>query len=85
MKKKIISPTLTLIIMLLTIWISFSKLLVPNIIIIATTICLLLLSKYWNKLLIFIFLPLLPAIGSAWAIIVHSSNYKYALLIFTRT
>ena len=85
MQKKIISPTLTLIIMLLTIWISFSKLLVPNIIIIATTIFLLLLSKYWNKLLIFIFLPLLPAIGSAWAIIVHSSNYKYALLIFTRT
>ena len=85
MQKKIISPTLTLIIMLLTIWISFSKLLVPNIIIIATTICLLFLSKYWNKLLIFIFLPLLPAIGSAWAIIVHSSNYKYALLIFTRT
>ena len=85
MQKKIISPTLTLIIMILTIWISFSKLLVPNIIIIATTICLLLLSKYWNKLLIFIFLPLLPAIGSAWAIIVHSSNYKYALLIFTRT
>ena len=31
------------------------------------------------------FLNLLPAIGSAWAIIVHSSNYKYALLIFTRT
>ena len=85
MKKKIISPTLTLIIMLLTIWLSFSKLLVPNIIIIATTIFLLFLSKYWNKLLIFIFLPLLPAIGSAWAIIVHSSNYKYALLIFTRT
>ena len=85
MQKKIISPTLTLIIMLLTIWISFSKLLVPNIIIIAITIFLLFLSKYWNKLLIFIFLPLLPAIGSAWAIIVHSSNYKYALLIFTRT
>ena len=85
MKKKIISPTLTLIIMILTIWISFSKLLVPNIIIIATTIFLLFLSKYWNKLLIFIFLPLLPAIGSAWAIIVHSYNYKYALLIFTRT
>lgn len=85
MKKKIISPILALMVMLLTIWISFSKLLVPNIIIIATTICLLLLSKYWNKLLIFIFLPLLPAIGSAWAIIVHSSNYKYALLIFTRT
>ena len=85
MKKKIISPTLTLIIMVLTIWISFSKLLVPNIIIIATTIFLLFLSKYWNKLLIYIFLPLLPAIGSAWAIIVHSSNYKYALLIFTRT
>ena len=85
MKKKIISPTLTLIVMLLTIWISFSKLLLPNIIIIATTIFLLFLSKYWNKLLIFIFLPLLPAIGSAWAIIVHSSNYKYALLIFTRT
>ena len=85
MKKKIISPTLTLIIMVLTIWISFSKLLVPNIIIIATTIFLLFLSKYWNKLLIFIFLPLLPAIGSSWAIIVHSSNYKYALLIFTRT
>ena len=85
MQKKIISPTLTLIIMLLTIWISFSKLLVPNIIIIATTIFLLFLSKYWNKLLIFIFLPLLPAIGSAWAIIVHSSNYKYALLIFSRT
>ena len=85
MKKKIISPTLTLIIMLLTIWISFSKLLLPNIIIIATTIFLLFLSKYWNKLLIFIFLPLLPAIGSAWAIIVHSSNYKYALLIFSRT
>ena len=85
MKKKIISPTLTLIIMLLTIWISFSKLLLPNIIIIAITIFLLFLSKYWNKLLIFIFLPLLPAIGSAWAIIVHSSNYKYALLIFTRT
>jgi len=41
MKKKIISPTLTLIIMLLTIWISFSKLLVLNILIIATTICLL--------------------------------------------
>ena len=85
MKKKIISPTLTLIIMILTIWISFSKLLVPNIIIIATTIFLLFLSKYWNKLLIFIFLPLLPAIGSAWAIIVHSSNYKFALLIFSRT
>ena len=85
MQKKIISPTLTLIIMILTIWISFSKLLVPNIIIIATTIFLLFLSKYWNKLLIFIFLPLLPAIGSAWAIIVHSSNYKYALLIFSRT
>ena len=85
MKKKIISPTLTLIIMLLTIWISFSKLLVPNIIIIATTIFLLFLSKYWNKLLIYIFLPLLPAIGSAWAIIVHSSNYKFALLIFSRT
>ena len=85
MKKKIISPTFTLIIMLLTIWISFSKLLVLNISIRATTICLLCISKYWNKLLIFIFLPLLPAIGSAWAIIVHSSNYKYALLIFTRT
>ena len=85
MKKKIISPTLTLIIMLLTIWISFSKLLVLNILIIATTICLLCISKYWNKLLIFIFLPLLPAIGSAWAIIVHSSNYKFALLIFSRT
>lgn len=85
MQKKIISPTLTLIIMLLTIWISFSKLLVLNILIIATTICLLCISKYWNKLLIFIFLPLLPAIGSAWAIIVHSSNYKFALLIFSRT
>ena len=85
MQKKIISPTLALIVLLLTIWISFSKLLVLNISIIATTICLLCISKYWNKLLIFIFLPLLPAIGSAWAIIVHSSNYKYALLIFTRT
>ena len=85
MEKKILSPTLTLIIMLLTIWISFSKLLAPNITIICTTIVLLVSSKYWNKLLIFLFLPLLPAIGSAWAIIVQTSNYKYALLIFTRT
>ena len=85
MEKKIISPTLTLIIMLLTILISFSKLLAINITIICTTIVLLVSSKYWNKLLIFISLPLLPAIGSAWAIIVQTSNYKYALLIFTRT
>ena len=55
MEKKILSPTLTLIIMLLTIWISFSKLLAPNITIICTTIVLLVSSKYCNKLLIFLF------------------------------
>ena len=34
MEKKIISPTLALIVLLLTIWISFSKLLVLNFVII---------------------------------------------------
>ena len=85
MKKKIISPTLSLIIMLLTIWISFSKLLVLNFVIIGLTILYFCLSRYWKKLLYFILVPLLPALGSGWAIIVHSSNYKFALLIFSRT
>ena len=85
MKKKIISPTLSLIIMLLTIWISFSKLLVLNFVIIGLTILYFCLSRYWKKLLYFILVPLLPALGSGWAIIVHSSNYKFAHLIFSRT
>jgi len=38
MEKKIISPTLALIVLLLTIWISFSKLLVLNFVIIGLTI-----------------------------------------------
>ena len=85
MEKKIISPTLALIVLLLTIWISFSKLLVLNFIIIGVTILYFSLSRYWKKLLYFILVPLLPALGSGWAIIVHSSNYKFALLIFSRT
>ena len=85
MEKKIISPTLALIVLLLTIWISFSKLLVLNFVIIGLTILYFCLSRYWKKLLYFILVPLLPALGSAWAIIVHSSNYKFALLIFSRT
>ena len=85
MQKKIISPILTLIIILLTIWISFSKLLVLNFVIIGSTILYFCLSRHWKKLLYFILVPLLPAFGSGWAIIVHSSNYKFALLIFSRT
>ena len=85
MEKKIISPTLALIVLLLTIWISFSKLLVLNFMIIGVTILYFSLSRYWKKLLYFILVPLLPALGSGWAIIVHSSNYKFALLIFSRT
>ena len=85
MEKKIISPILTLIIVILTIWISFSKLLVLNFVIIGSTILYFCLSRHWKKLLYFILIPLLPALGSGWAIIVHSSNYKFALLIFSRT
>ena len=85
MQKKIISPILTLIIVILTIWISFSKLLVLNFVIIGSTILYFCLSRHWKKLLYFILVPLLPALGSGWAIIVHSSNYKFALLIFSRT
>ena len=85
MKKKIISPILALMVMLLTIWISFSKLLVLNFVIIGSTILYFCLSRHWKKLLYFILVPLLPALGSGWAIIVHSSNYKFALLIFSRT
>ena len=85
MEKKIISPTLALIVLLLTIWISFSKLLVLNFMIIGVTILYFSLSRYWKKLLYFILVPLLPALGSGWAIVVHSSNYKFALLIFSRT
>ena len=85
MQKKIISPTLALIVLLLTIWISFSKLLILNFMIIGVTILYFSLSRYWKKLLYFILVPLLPALGSGWAIIVHSSNYKFALLIFSRT
>ena len=85
MQKKIISPILALIIVILTIWISFSKLLVLNFVIIASTILYFCLSRHWKKLLYFILVPLLPALGSGWAIIVHSSNYKFALLIFSRT
>ena len=85
MEKKIISPTLALIVLLLTIWISFSKLLILNFMIIGITILYFSLSRYWKKLLYFILVPLLPALGSGWAIVVHSSNYKFALLIFSRT
>ena len=85
MEKKIISPILTLVIVILTIWISFSKLLVLNFVIIGSTILYFCLSRHWKKLLYFILVPLLPALGSGWAIIVHSSNYKFALLIFSRT
>lgn len=85
MQKKIISPILALIIVILTIWISFSKLLVLNFVIISSTILYFCLSRHWKKLLYFILVPLLPALGSGWAIIVHSSNYKFALLIFSRT
>ena len=85
MQKKIISPILALIIVILTIWISFSKLLVLNFVIIGSTILYFCLSRHWKKLLYFILVPLLPALGSGWAIIVHSSNYKFALLIFSRT
>ena len=85
MEKKIISPTLALIVLLLTIWISFSKLLILNFMIIGITILYFFLSRYWKKLLYFILVPLLPALGSGWAIVVHSSNYKFALLIFSRT
>ena len=85
MQKKIISPTLALIVLLLTIWISFSKLLVLNFVIIGLTILYFCLSRFWKKLLYFIIVPLLPALGSGWAIVVHSSNYKFALLIFSRT
>ena len=85
MQKKIISPILALVIVILTIWISFSKLLVLNFVIIGSTILYFCLSRHWKKLLYFILVPLLPALGSGWAIIVHSSNYKFALLIFSRT
>ena len=85
MQKKIISPILALIIVMLTIWISFSKLLVLNFVIIGSAILYFCLSRHWKKLLYFILVPLLPALGSGWAIIVHSSNYKFALLIFSRT
>ena len=85
MQKKIISPILALIIVILSIWISFSKLLVLNFVIIGSTILYFCLSRHWKKLLYFILVPLLPALGSGWAIIVHSSNYKFALLIFSRT
>ena len=85
MQKKIISPILALIIVILTIWISFSKLLVLNFVIIGSAILYFCLSRHWKKLLYFILVPLLPALGSGWAIIVHSSNYKFALLIFSRT
>ena len=85
MQKKIISPILALIIVILTIWISFSKLLVLNFVIIGSTILYFCLSRHWKKLLYSILVPLLPALGSGWAIIVHSSNYKFALLIFSRT
>lgn len=85
MKKKIISPTLALVILILTIWISFSKLLVLNFVIIGAAISYFCLARYWKKLLYFIFIPLLPALGSGWAIVVHGSDYKFALLIFSRT
>ena len=85
MEKKIISPTLALIVLLLTTCISFSKLLILNFMIIGITILYFSLSRYWKKLLYFILVPLLPALGSGWAIVVHSSNYKFALLIFSRT
>ena len=70
MQKKIISPILALIIVILTIWISFSKLLVLNFVIIGSTILYFCLSRHWKKLLYFILVPLL----------IFSRTYSFAAL-----
>ncbi|MGY3766105.1 energy-coupling factor transporter transmembrane component T [Vagococcus vulneris] len=79
------SLTISLLILILTLEISFSQSIMLNICIIASALVYLLINKKWRGIILMIVLPIIPAIGSFWSIYLHGNNLEQAFLLFSRT
>lgn len=83
--KKTNAPTLTLLILLFTIEISFTKSLLLNVFLVAFSTILLLYKKQYIPLVLLLLLPFLPALGAYWSMRLNGTGTTQGWLLFSRT
>lgn len=77
--------SLTVLLMVLTLEISFTKSLRLNLFIVVLSVLYLIFHKRWIGLAGLFLLPLIPALSTYWSVMVHGSGSDDAWLLFSRT
>lgn len=77
--------SLTVLLMVLTLEISFTKSLSLNLFIVVLSVLYLIFHKRWVGLAGLFLLPLIPALSTYWSVMVHGSGSDDAWLLFSRT
>ncbi|MDE3314386.1 energy-coupling factor transporter transmembrane component T [Lacticaseibacillus zeae] len=83
--KKTNALNLSLLILLLTLEISFSHSVKLDLALIGLATGFLLWRRAFKSLVVLALLPLIPAASTYWAITLHGTDMSYALLLFVRT
>lgn len=84
-QKKTDALNLSLLILALTLEISFSHAVKLNVALIVLALGFLGWRRAIRSLIVLLLLPLIPAASSYWAITLHATDTSYALLLFVRT
>ena len=84
-QKKTDALNLSLLILALTLEISFSHAVKLNVALIVLALGFLGWRRAFRSLIVLLLLPLIPAASSYWAITLHATDTSYALLLFVRT
>lgn len=75
----------TLLIILLTIELSFVQSIKFNYLIVLASVLFLMVKRKYLACLIIFFLPILPAFATYWSVVVHGENYYIAKVLASRT
>lgn len=75
----------TILIFILTLELSFTQSSLMNLFVIFIALLYLLVTKKFKAVLVAICLPILPALGTYWSIVLHGANQDLAFLMVLRT
>ncbi|MGX4687508.1 CbiQ family ECF transporter T component [Vagococcus sp. JNUCC 83] len=77
--------TLSILLLLLTIELSFTSSIHLNLFVVIVSAIYLISKKKWFGLLGLIFFPLIPALGTYWSVYLYGNNPEYGLVLVSRT
>lgn len=77
--------TLSILLLLLTIELSFTSSIYLNLFVVIVSAIYLISKKKWFGLLGLIFFPLIPALGTYWSVYLYGNNPEYGLVLVSRT